>query len=88
MFPNTFFKIFPIAPRFYPIWFTQSSTPMYINWKGSLKGNTFVSISQLGVLRGPSIRECFNIQKNWWWANEYVDLSKRKKEEVLVTPIN
>jgi hypothetical protein len=24
-------KMFPIAPRFYLIWFAQSSTPMYIN---------------------------------------------------------
>jgi hypothetical protein len=27
-------KTFPIAPQFYPIWFAQSSTLMYINWKG------------------------------------------------------
>jgi len=26
-FPNTFLKMFPIAPGFYPIWFAQSSTP-------------------------------------------------------------
>jgi hypothetical protein len=30
-FPNVLPKMFPIAPRFYPIWFAQSSTPMYIN---------------------------------------------------------
>ncbi len=40
--------MFPIAPWFYPILFAQSSTPMYINWKGGLWGNTFVSILQLG----------------------------------------
>jgi hypothetical protein len=26
--------MFPMAPMFYPIWFAQSPTPMYINWKG------------------------------------------------------
>jgi hypothetical protein len=90
LFPNWCVLImFPIAPRFYLIWFAQSSTPMYINWKGAIKGNTFVSILQPGVLRGPSIRECFNEQKNWWWANEHVDLSQRKKKkEVIITPIN
>ncbi len=48
MFSNIFPKMFPIAPWFYPILFAQSSTPMYINWKGGLWGNTFVSILQLG----------------------------------------
>jgi hypothetical protein len=32
--PNLFLKAFPIAPQFYPIWFAQSSTLVYINWKG------------------------------------------------------
>ncbi len=32
--PKMFPKMFPIAPQFYyPIWFAQSSTLMYINWK-------------------------------------------------------
>jgi hypothetical protein len=31
--PNLFPKAFPIAPQYYPIWFAQSSTLMYINWK-------------------------------------------------------
>jgi hypothetical protein len=31
-------KTFPIAPRFYPIWFARSSTLMYINWKGRPQG--------------------------------------------------
>jgi hypothetical protein len=29
LFSNVFLKMFPIAPRFYPIWFAQSSTPLY-----------------------------------------------------------
>jgi hypothetical protein len=42
-----FSKMFAIAPQFYPIWFAQSSTLMYINWKGRLRVSIFVSILQL-----------------------------------------
>jgi len=31
VFPNAFPVMFPIVPEFYPIWFAQSSTPLYIN---------------------------------------------------------
>jgi len=48
MFSNIFLEMFPIAPWFYPILFAQSSTLMYINWKGGLWENTFVSILQFG----------------------------------------
>jgi hypothetical protein len=34
-------KMFPIARGFYLIWFAQSWTPMYINWKGEIQGSTF-----------------------------------------------
>ncbi len=34
--PKLFPKTFPIAHQFYPIWFAQSSTLMYVNWKGGL----------------------------------------------------
>jgi hypothetical protein len=54
-FPNFFPKAFPISPQFYPIWFAQSSTLMYINWKGRLLGSTFFFILQLG---GP--KRCFH----------------------------
>jgi hypothetical protein len=36
MFPHAFPTMFPTAPGFYPIWFAQSSTPMYTNWKGEI----------------------------------------------------
>jgi hypothetical protein len=32
-FPSCSPKTFLITPEFYPIWFAQSSTLMYINWK-------------------------------------------------------
>jgi hypothetical protein len=47
-FPSFSPKMFPIAPQFYPIWFAQSPTLMYINWKGTLNSGTFVSILHLG----------------------------------------
>jgi len=31
VFPDAFLKMFAIAPEFCPIWFAQSSTPLYIN---------------------------------------------------------
>jgi hypothetical protein len=53
--PKLFPRAFPIAPQFYPIWFAQSSTLMYWNWKGRLFRNAFASILHLGVQRGASI---------------------------------
>jgi hypothetical protein len=41
-FPKLFPMAFPIVPRFYPIWFAQSSTLKDTNWKCSLLGNTFI----------------------------------------------
>ncbi len=34
--PNLFPQTFPIAPHFFPIWFAQSWSLRYINWKGGL----------------------------------------------------
>jgi hypothetical protein len=56
-------KMFPIAPEFYPIWFAQSSTPMYIIYKGEIQECTFVSILQLGVQRGASIGGMPNVSQ-------------------------
>ncbi len=46
--PKLFHNAFPAALQFYPIWLAQNSTLMYINWKGTLLRNSFVSILQLG----------------------------------------
>jgi hypothetical protein len=56
--------MFPIAPGFYPLWFAQSSTPLYINYKGEIQGCTFVFILRLGVQRGGSIGGMPNVSKN------------------------
>jgi hypothetical protein len=77
--PKLFPKTFPIARQFYPIWFAQSSTFMYLNWKGGLLESTFVSILQLRVKRGASIGECPMFPKYWWWANECGFLVFKKK---------
>jgi hypothetical protein len=72
-------KAFPIAPQFYPIWFAQSSTLMYINWNGRLKGSILVSILQLGSKELLLLRSAQCSQKNWWWwDNQYVARSKQK----------
>jgi hypothetical protein len=72
-------KAFPIAPQFYPIWFAQSSTLMYINWNDWLKGSTLVSILQLGSKELLILRSAQCSQKNWWWwDNQYVARSKQK----------
>jgi hypothetical protein len=46
VFPIAFPKMFPIAPAFYPIWFAQSSTSLFIKYNADF---TFVSIFQLEV---------------------------------------
>jgi hypothetical protein len=37
-------SMFPVAPGFYPLWFAQSSTPMYRNEKGEIQVYTFLII--------------------------------------------
>jgi hypothetical protein len=59
-------NLFPKAPRLYPTWLAQTSTPMYTNWKGGPYGSTFVSILWLRVQRDVSIGECPMLVKNWW----------------------
>jgi len=38
--PPVFLKMFPLAPHFYPIYFDQSQTFMYIGCKGGPKEST------------------------------------------------
>jgi hypothetical protein len=76
--PKLFPEAFPTAPQFYPIWFAQSWTLMYITWKGTLLMNAFIFILQLGSKeRGASIVECLMFQKNCSWANEYGSFQKK-----------
>jgi len=80
-FPSCSPKTFPIAPQLYPIWFAQSSTLMYTNWKRWTIESTFVSILQLVIQRGASIGEYPMFQKHWWWANQYGRSKQKKKVE-------
>jgi hypothetical protein len=50
--------------------------PKYINWKGGLLGNTFVSILQLGSKEVLPLGECSMLQKNCWSASEYGSFQK------------
>jgi hypothetical protein len=72
--------MFPIAPGFYPMWFAQSSTPIYINYKGEIQGCTFVFILQLGVKRGASIGGMPNVSKKVLVGQSIWLLSKRKRK--------
>jgi hypothetical protein len=74
VFPNTFLKMFPIAPWFYSIRFAQSSIPMYINWKGGLWARKYICFYfTIEVQRGAPIGECPTILKRlmisrWLWV--------------------
>jgi hypothetical protein len=78
--PKLFFKLFPIAPPISPIWFAQSLTLMYINWKvGNRRAHLFL-IVQLGVQRGASIGVCKMFQnKLMIHQSIYGSFEKRKK---------
>ncbi len=61
LFPDAFAKMFPIAPGFYPIWFAQSSTPMYIN-QGNMRKHTFILRMEANL--GLSVGVVRNVSKN------------------------
>jgi hypothetical protein len=75
-FPSCSPKTFPIAPQLYPIWFAQSSTLMYRNWKRWTLGSTFVFFLQLVIQRGASIGEYPMFPKNWWMGQSIWPLQK------------
>ncbi len=57
VFSNAFLKMFPIAPEFYPIWFAQSSTPLYI----IVKLNVTHMVSFYFTTRGP--------KRSFYWGH-------------------
>jgi len=85
-FPKLFLEAFPIAPQFYPIWFAQSSTLRYTNWKGWQKVNTIESFLQLRVQRGASIGKCSMFQKKIVTGPMNMALSKKKKKKLWAHP--
>jgi hypothetical protein len=82
LFPKTFL----IAPQFYPIWFAQSSTLIYIYWKGRLYRNTFVFILQQEVQRGASIGEWLNVPKKTADGPMNITYSKQKQNKNVSNP--
>jgi len=75
--------MFPIAPGFYPLWFAQSSTPLYINYKGEIQGCTFVFILRLGVQRGASIGGMPNVSKKLaYWPTNMAPFKKIKNKNL------
>ncbi len=61
-------KTIPLAPQLYPIWFAQSSTLIYINWKRWTIGSTFVFILQLVVQWGalPNVPKKLVMSQSIW----------------------
>jgi hypothetical protein len=79
--PKLFPKTFTMSPQNYPIWFAQSSTLTFINWKKvSHRVPSFVYFVPR-VQWGASIGECSIFQKNWWWVNQYDSFKKQKKKQ-------
>jgi hypothetical protein len=76
-------KTFPAAPQFYPIWFAQSSTLTYTNWKRvGCKGGAHLF---LFCNWGP--KRCFILRgvpqsskKKRWWANPRGSFTKENKK--------
>ncbi len=64
MFPNAFVKMFLITLSFYPIWFAQSSTPMYINQKVKSKGAQLFIFCKWGSKEVLLYGACPMFQKN------------------------
>ncbi len=64
--PKLFPKMFPIAPQIYPIWFAQSSTLMFINWKREIYTREHNSdyFATWVAQRQASIGECPDFPKN------------------------
>jgi hypothetical protein len=77
-FPSYSPKMFPIAPQFYPLWFAQSSTLMYINWKGTLNLGTFVSNLHLGSRESCFYWKVSNVPKNLVMGPINVAASQKK----------
>jgi hypothetical protein len=68
-----------MAPMSCPIWFAQSPTPVYINWKVEFWRS--ISILQLEVQKGASIGACPMFQWNCWWVNQYGSFKNKKSCE-------
>jgi len=71
--------MFPIAPGFYdPVWFAQSSIPMYINWKGENVGQHIVGKNKNHAAAAAAWR---NLEAwNYSWVLKFLDVGVQKKK--------
>jgi hypothetical protein len=84
--PNVYCKVFPIAIWFYSIWFSPKFNSHIYKLKRWARGEYIFLYFATGVQRGPSNRKyCF---KKFDDGPMNMALSKRKKEEVMCTPMN
>ncbi len=76
-------KLFPKLFTLYPIQFAQSSTLTYINWKvhNRFLGDTFAPTLKLGSEEVVPFGSCSMLQKDWWWVNENMALSKKTQQK-------
>jgi hypothetical protein len=64
---------------FYPMWFTQSSAPMYINWKGCQYGAQLFLFGNLGSKEGLLFVECPIFQSIGDGPTDMAPCKKKKK---------
>jgi hypothetical protein len=75
--PNYISNMSPIALGFYPIWFAQSSTPLYINKNGKSRGGHLLYFATR-VQRGASIGGMHNVpiklltSQSVWWTFKFL----------------
>ncbi len=74
-FPKLFPKMFTIVCQMYLIWFAQSSTLMYMNWKRSDVGEHICFYFATGASIG-GVPKCSKI-----WANQYGSFGKKTKHK-------
>jgi len=77
--------MFPIAPGFYdPIWFAQSSIPVYINWKGESVGDHIAGKNKSHAAAATACwrnLEAWNVLTCWnfftWASRKRIQLQRR-----------
>jgi hypothetical protein len=76
--PKLFRKVFPITPQFYPIWFAQSSIPMYKLKRWNI-GVHICFYFTIRAQRGAFMRGMPNVLKELLMGNQYGSFLKTEK---------